>query len=69
MIKGKCLTNLDDYDFVEWPTEFVAVPKIGDRVENDSFENDRRGILKVVRITHCYNWKSKKAFIKIELNK
>ena len=47
MINGGCRTNLDDYNFEEWPEEFVAVPQKGDRVRSKSGK-----ILWVVGITH-----------------
>ena len=47
MIKGKCYTNLDDYKYEEWPTRFVAVPRIGERVEARSGQ-----VLKVCSVTH-----------------
>lgn len=34
MIKGHCRTNLDDFKREEWTEVFVAVPRIGERVES-----------------------------------
>jgi hypothetical protein len=48
MVKGRCRTNLDNYQFDEWPTTFAEVPKIGDRVLSSNTGN----ILKVHSITH-----------------
>ena len=48
MIKGSCHTNLDEYDYIRWPSVFAVVPSIGDRVESIC----RTKILKVVGITH-----------------
>ena len=47
MIQGHCRTNLDDYKWEEWPTMFVAVPKVGERVRGESGAE-----LKVCHITH-----------------
>ena len=73
MIKGHCFTNLDDYKFVSWPEEFVALPRIDDRVQASS------GVmLKVVGITHAMrairddrggDIIGREPFIKVELNK
>jgi hypothetical protein len=47
MIEGYCFTNLDEYQKECWPEQFVAVPRIGDRVQSKSGRT-----LKVVGITH-----------------
>jgi len=47
MISAICFTSLYDYRFENWPTEFVAVPRIGDRVCAESGE-----VLRVVAIEH-----------------
>jgi len=47
-IKARCFTNLDEYDRETWPTVFVTVPRIGERVEAESGRS-----LKVVCVTHC----------------
>jgi len=47
MIEGYCRTNLDNCKNKKWPTEFVSVPNIGDRVQA---EDGTR--LKVYTITH-----------------
>ena len=63
MIKGYCQTNLDDFRFRSgWPTLFVAVPRIGERVANDRGFN-----LKVVGVTH--KQRDLKPYIEVELNK
>lgn len=48
MIKGFCRTNLDDYRKYRWPTLFVEVPRIGDRVQSLCGLHN----LKVCSITH-----------------
>lgn len=48
MIEGHCFTNLDDYRTTEWPSVFVAVPRVGEMVESV----DGKRALKVVRVTH-----------------
>lgn len=64
MIEGKCHTTLDGYKQVEWPTQFVVVPREGDLVQSV----DGSKILKVMRIIHAMAPGSQ-AFIKVELNK
>ena len=54
-IGGFCTTNLDDFNRVKWPTRFVAVPRIGERVEG--YVDGRRDAsllrsLRVVGVTH-----------------
>lgn len=46
-INGYCKTNLDDYKREDWPTKFVAVPRVGDWVESKGGK-----ILAVVKVTH-----------------
>lgn len=50
-IPGRCFTNLDEFQNVEWPEEFVAVPRVGERVRG------RRGAqlpeLYVVAVAHA----------------
>lgn len=48
MIKGICRTNLDNFERETWPTNFCAVPRIGERVSAHSGKT-----LKVVSITHA----------------
>ncbi len=48
MIDGNCFTNMDEYKTEYWPEQFVAVPKIGDRVMARSGKE-----LRVCGITHC----------------
>ncbi len=50
MIEGHCRTNLDGYEMEQWPTQFVAVPRVGERVAAESGRN-----LKVVEVTHRMN--------------
>lgn len=47
MIYGNCHTNLDAYQREEWTEEFVAVPRIGERVKAKSGKS-----LKVCSIAH-----------------
>lgn len=47
MIEGVCRTNLDAYKTANFPTVFVAVPRLG-----ESVEDDRGRQLKVHKITH-----------------
>ena len=57
MIKGYCTTNLDEYQREIWPTRFVCVPNIGDRVYS------KKGIcLYVVSISHKQEWSDKRSF-------
>ena len=71
MIKGYCTTNLDDYQRIDWPECFSAVPRIGERVES----LDRKTSLKVVGISHImltdrvFDEKKKVPGIKVELNR
>ncbi|MHA1234946.1 MAG: hypothetical protein ACTSQL_07660 [Promethearchaeota archaeon] len=71
-IKGRCFTNLDDYDCSD-TSSFVAVPKIGDGVEV-KFKGMRR-VLYVVEITHCMSQPivnidvKGKPYIRVELHK
>lgn len=46
MIKGRCFTN-DDTKNKDWPTKFVAVPRVGECVEARSGQ-----YMKVARVTH-----------------
>jgi hypothetical protein len=52
MIKGYCRTNLDGYEHVIWPEEFIVVPRLGDYVEGELGGERRR--LQVVRVTHLF---------------
>ena len=47
-IRGNCFTNLDNYQNEEWPRNFVALPRIGDRVRAKSGKS-----LKVCGLTHA----------------
>lgn len=62
MIKGYCHTNIDQYKREEWPTEFVAVPLVGDSVEAKSGKT-----LRVCAITHKMSPLAKEPMVKIEL--
>jgi len=48
MIKGICVTNLDDYYCVDFPMRFVSVPRVGDWIRSVKKCKE----LKVVRVTH-----------------
>ena len=64
LIKGKCRTNLDDYEMII--TKFYSVPNIGDRVA--CLYKGSSSSLKVVGITHDSKnggW----PYIIVELNK
>jgi hypothetical protein len=65
-IAGLCFTNLDDFANVDWPTLFVAVPRVGERVQG------RRGTnipsLKVIAVTHIMN-RDGKPEIRVELHR
>lgn len=50
MIKGYCRTNLDEGKKHSWPEMFVAVPRIGERVQ--AMTDGTCSCLKVVGITH-----------------
>lgn len=67
MINGFCRTNLDTYQGYYWPTIFVAVPRVGERVA--SICNEK--VLKVVGVTHKVRGSTDKHFplIEVELNK
>jgi hypothetical protein len=47
MIKAICRTNFDEGKRRKWPTEFAAVPRVGDYVRDEN-----NYVLKVIRITH-----------------
>lgn len=50
MIKAYCRTNWDDAKRWTWPTAFVELPRIGDRVA--ARESGQYSVMKVVGITH-----------------
>lgn len=52
MIRGSCFTNLDEFNRARWPGKFVAVPRIGDRVEGEGDGVVSRPTLRVVGVTH-----------------
>ena len=47
MIDAYCRTNLDDYKREQWPTQFAAVPRIGERVQSSGGQS-----LRVCGVTH-----------------
>lgn len=49
MIKGKCFSNDESVANEKWPTTFVAVPRVGDRVR--SLNGTR--VMKVASVIHC----------------
>jgi len=66
-IKGRCYTHLDDFQAVDWPTAFVALPRIGDRVEGKGEAPRTRPTLHVVGITHRV--RDGEPTVEIELNR
>ena len=64
-ISGYCTTNLDDYDCGGF-TEFVAVPRKGERVEV-KYKNNLT-VLWVVGVIHKHH-KDRGPYIVVELNK
>lgn len=61
-IRGKCSTNLDDYQMIV--TEFYRVPNVGERVS--CLRKGELTTLRVVQITHSI--KNNEPFILIELH-
>ncbi len=49
-----CRTNLDDFKLVDWPTDFLFPPRVGDTVEGRQGERGpgSRPRLRVVAVTH-----------------
>ena len=62
-IYAKVFTNLDDYKFETFPHYFVAVPRLGERIEAKSGKT-----LKIVGITYTQS-KNGEPNIIVELNK
>lgn len=62
-IEGYCRTNLDYYQRYQWPTQFAAVPRVGERVLTTCGLQS----LKVVSVTHFVSLEGPK--INIELHK
>lgn len=62
VVAGYCTTNLDEYRREEWPKHFVAVPRVGERVESKSGKS-----LRVVGVTHAIHDGTPK--IRVELNR
>lgn len=52
MIEGRCFTNLDDFKKYEWPTLFVAVPRLGEQVQGRGRGQVTMPTLRVVGVTH-----------------
>lgn len=50
-IKGRCYTNLDNYEREEWPSKFVAVPRKGERIVSKSGKQ-----LYVMNVEHHQQW-------------
>jgi hypothetical protein len=63
IIHGRCFTNLEEYGRERWPTAFVAVPRIGERIEAESGRS-----LKVVSVTHTEPRRDE-PLLKIELHR
>lgn len=64
-IKGYCFTNLDGYDNFRWPTSFVAVPRVGKRMNSIGGERS----LSVVMVSHYIDINTKEQRIEVELNR
>ena len=68
MANGYCHTNIDDFKQVEWPTEFVAVPRVGERVQGKCGKT-----LKVVQVTHLMRrvsgYTSEEPCVSVELHR
>lgn len=73
MVKGKCKTNLDDYQRCEWPNTFSEGIRVGDSIREVGGEK----VLRIVRITHTqlfnergmlHEWE-RVPYLIIELNK
>lgn len=75
MIQGRCRTNLDDFAREQWPTVFVAVPRVGEWVESVSSYPITRRKLRVCSVTHFMENVGKDVYakyeprIEVELNK
>ena len=73
MVKGRCRTNLDDYQRCEWPDVFSEGIRVGDSIREVGGEK----VLRVVRIIHSQlfnerglvNEWQKAPYLIIELNK
>ncbi len=48
MVNVRCVTNLDEYKVLRWPTEMEARPVVGDYIR--SYDGKE---LKITRITHA----------------
>jgi len=48
MIEAHCRTNIDGYQMEKWPTQFVALPRLGDSVQSEN-----GNVLRVVEVTHA----------------
>jgi hypothetical protein len=64
-VKGRCFTNLDDYDCPV--KEFYRVPNIGEHVMTRYKGN--KTSLKVIQITHDISVIDNEPFIIVELHK
>ncbi len=65
-IEGYCFTNLDKWKKAEWPRYFVAVPLVGSNVQG--CQGEFRPVLHVVAVTHCWDPKTERPFIRVELH-
>lgn len=66
MITALCFTNIDEFKSVHWPTVFVALPRIGDRVAG--LRGDLQPELRVVGVTHKED-RSGDPYIRVELHR
>ena len=64
IIKGHCRTNLDNYTMKV--TQFYRIPNIGERIA--CFYTGREATLKVVQITHDFDFKNNEPYIIVELH-
>ena len=68
-IRGMCWTNLDDFKRYQWPESFVAVPRVGERVQGSVPDRPiLRPTLKVAGVTHCCDEKGR-PYISVELHR
>jgi len=63
MVNGKCISYIDKYRNVRWPTVFAAVPELGSRVRS----MDGAHVLRVNDVIHGIHPETGDAEITIEL--
>lgn len=67
MIVATCFTNLDEYMGVEWPGGFAAPPRKGEWVQGR--QGDKKPILTIINITHCWDGRAGEPYLRVELHK